>query len=93
MLGGIVAAAILDGLTPGPLAVSVGLAQGTNTAQGLFIEMFTTAALTMSVLMLAAGESIQTLLTCLPLSHRFRIRADTLQRSISQPQWRLWASA
>lgn len=79
MVGGIVAAAILDGLTPGPLAVSVGLGQGTNRTQGLFIgkyrtqrylaislqtkallltdaEMFTTAALTMSVLMLAAGE-------------------------------------
>lgn len=56
MVGGIVAAAILDGLTPGPLAVGVGLGQGTSIAQGLFIEMFTTAALTMSVLMLAAGK-------------------------------------
>lgn len=56
LLGGIVAAAILDGLTPGPLAVSVTLAAGTSRTQGLFIEMFTTAALTMSVLMLAAGE-------------------------------------
>lgn len=52
----IAASALLDGLTPGPLAVGVGLGQGTSIAQGLFIEMFTTAALTMSVLMLAAGE-------------------------------------
>lgn len=57
MLAAIVAAAILDGLTPGPLAVGVGLGQGTSRTQGLFIEMFTTAALTMSVLMLAAGQS------------------------------------
>lgn len=60
MVGGIVAAAILDGLTPGPLAVSVGLGQGTNRTQGLFIEMFTTAALTMSVLMLAAEKHLMT---------------------------------
>jgi aquaporin related protein len=57
MVGGIVAAAILKGLTPGDLSVSVALGQGTNRTQGLFIEMFTTAALVLSVLMLAAGES------------------------------------
>lgn len=55
-LASIVAAAILDGLTPGQLSVGVALGQGTSVAQGLFIEMFTTAALTMSVLMLAAGK-------------------------------------
>lgn len=63
MLGGIIAAAILNGLTPGPLAVGVSLGQGTNRAQGLFIEMFTTAALTLSVLMLAAGGSLLPYLT------------------------------
>lgn len=57
MLGGIIAAAILHGLTPGPLAVGVSLGQGTSRTQGLFIEMFTTSALVLSVLMLAAGES------------------------------------
>lgn len=56
MVGGIAASAILSGLTPGPLQVSVSLGQGTTRTQGLFIEMFVTAALTMSVLMLAAGE-------------------------------------
>ena len=35
MLGGIIAAAILDGLTPGPLAVSVALNSGTNRTQGM----------------------------------------------------------
>jgi aquaporin related protein len=56
MLGGIIAAAIIDGLTPGPLAVSVALGGGTSRTQGLFIEMFTTSALVLSVLMLAAGQ-------------------------------------
>lgn len=60
MLGGIVASAILDGLTPGPLAVAVTLGSGTSTAQGLFIEMFTTSALTTSVLMLAAEKHLMT---------------------------------
>ena len=55
MVGAIVASAILDGLTPGPLNTGVALGQGTNRTQGLFIEMFTTATLVMSVLMLAAG--------------------------------------
>lgn len=57
MVGAIVAAAILDGLTPGALKTSVALGQGTNRTQGLFIEMFATSALVLSVLMLAAGES------------------------------------
>ncbi|KAI9634647.1 aquaporin-like protein [Dioszegia hungarica] len=60
LLGGIVAASILDGLTPGPLAVSVTLAPGMSRTQGLFIEMFATAALTMSVLMLAAEKHLCT---------------------------------
>lgn len=55
MIGGIVAAAILDGLTPGPLAVAVSLGSGTNRTQGLFIEAFATAGLVLSVLFLAAG--------------------------------------
>ncbi|KIY67216.1 aquaporin-like protein [Cylindrobasidium torrendii FP15055 ss-10] len=56
MLGGIVAAAILAGLTPGELNVGVALNAGTNRAQGLFIEMFTTGTLVLSVLMLAAEK-------------------------------------
>ncbi|OCF34309.1 hypothetical protein I317_04170 [Kwoniella heveanensis CBS 569] len=60
MVGAIVASAILDGLTPGPLAVNVGLGLGTNRTQGLFIEMFTTACLVLSVLMLAAEKHLLT---------------------------------
>jgi aquaporin related protein len=57
MIGAIVASAILDGLTPGRLEAGVTLTSGTSIAQGLFIEMFATAILTISVLMLAAGMS------------------------------------
>ncbi|WRT69599.1 uncharacterized protein IL334_006588 [Kwoniella shivajii] len=60
MIGAIVASAILDGLTPGALVVNVGLANGTSKAQGLFIEMFTTATLVLSVLMLAAEKHLLT---------------------------------
>ncbi|WWC95726.1 hypothetical protein V866_002592 [Kwoniella sp. B9012] len=60
MVGAIVASAILDGLTPGALAVNVSLSNGTNRAQGLFIEMFTTATLVLSVLMLAAEKHLLT---------------------------------
>lgn len=57
MLGGIVAAALLDALTPGPLAVGVALGQGASRTQGLFIEAFATASLTIAVLMLAAEKN------------------------------------
>lgn len=55
MLGGIVAAGIVRGLTPGDLGVNCRLSDGVNSARGLFIEMFGTMFLTLSVLMLAAG--------------------------------------
>ena len=58
MLGGIVAAAILDALTPGALGVTARLGTGVSRTQGLFIEMFATAALCIVVLMMAAGTSI-----------------------------------
>lgn len=56
-VGAIVASAILLGLTPGTLSVNCALGFGTNRAQGLFIEMFITSALVLSVLMLAAEKS------------------------------------
>ncbi|KAG2132964.1 aquaporin-like protein [Suillus clintonianus] len=57
LIGGIAASALLLALTPGPLAVNTFLQQGINPAQGVFIEMFLTAALVMAVLMLAAEKS------------------------------------
>jgi len=71
MVGGIVAAAIIDGLTPGALSVGVALGAGTNRTQGMFIEMFTTASLTLSVLMLAAEKHAFTPLA--PLGFGFNL--------------------
>lgn len=60
LVGAIVASAILDGLTTGPLLVNVSLGAGTSRTQGLFIEMFTTATLVLSILMLAAEKHSMT---------------------------------
>ncbi|KAH9474408.1 Aquaporin-2 [Psilocybe cubensis] len=56
MVGGIAAAAIVRSLTAAPLGVNTFLAPGINRAQGVFIEMFITAALVIAVLMLAAEK-------------------------------------
>ncbi|KAG2133529.1 aquaporin-like protein [Suillus bovinus] len=57
LVGSIAASALLLALTPGPLAVNTFLQKGVNSAQGVFIEMFLTAALVLAVLMLAAEKS------------------------------------
>ncbi|KAI0059225.1 aquaporin-like protein [Artomyces pyxidatus] len=56
LTGAIAAAALVEALTPGPLSANTFLAQGINAAQGVFIEMFITAALVLAVLMLAAEK-------------------------------------
>lgn len=56
LLGAIAASALLLALLPGPLVVSTALAKGVNSAQGVFIEAFLTAALVLAVLMLAAEK-------------------------------------
>ncbi|KAF3070569.1 Aquaporin-1 [Daldinia childiae] len=55
-LGGIAAAAVISGLTPGPLSVGTSLGGGTTAVQGLFIEMFLTAQLVFTIFMLAAEK-------------------------------------
>lgn len=57
ILGGIVAAALVSCMFPGPLAVETSLANGTSIAQGVFIEMFLTAELLFTILMLAAEKT------------------------------------
>lgn len=57
MLGGMVAAALVYCMFPGPLAVQTSLANNTSVAQGLFIEMFLTAELVLAVLFLAAEKT------------------------------------
>ncbi|KAL8708099.1 MAG: hypothetical protein Q9220_006953 [cf. Caloplaca sp. 1 TL-2023] len=56
MLGGIVSAAIVQVLFPGPLNVRTALSPGTSLSQGLFIEMFLTAQLVFTIFMLAAEK-------------------------------------
>ncbi|KAF4571085.1 MIP/aquaporin family protein [Pleurotus pulmonarius] len=56
LAGAIAAAAVVKGLTEGRLRVNTALGPRTSPAQGVFIEMFITAALVVSVLMLAAEK-------------------------------------
>lgn len=51
------AAGLVSCMFPGPLAVQTELTNGTSIAQGLFIEMFLTAELVFTVLMLAAEKT------------------------------------
>ncbi|KZT25911.1 aquaporin-like protein [Neolentinus lepideus HHB14362 ss-1] len=56
LVGSIAASALVLALTPGPLAGNTKLASGINSSQGVFIEMFVTSALVLSILMLAAEK-------------------------------------
>lgn len=60
LLGGIAAAGLVLALTPGSLQSNTFLQAGVNPAQGVFIEAFITAALVLSVLMLAAEKHVAT---------------------------------
>lgn len=62
ILGGICAAAVVSAILPGPLNVATTLGGGTNTAQGLFIEMFLTAQLVFVIIMLAVVKHRSTYL-------------------------------
>lgn len=62
ILGGLCAAAVVSALFPGPLNVATTLGGGTNTAQGLFIEMFLTAQLVFVIIMLAVVKHKSTFL-------------------------------
>lgn len=56
LLAGIVAAALVQCMLPGPLAVVTRLSEGTSIAQGVFIEAFGTSLLVFVILMLAAEK-------------------------------------
>ncbi|PYH85527.1 aquaporin rerated protein [Aspergillus uvarum CBS 121591] len=63
ILGGIVAAALVSCMFPGPItAVQTRLNADTSITQGLFIEMFLTALLIVTILMLAAEKHNATFL-------------------------------
>jgi aquaporin related protein len=56
LVAGIAAAAVVDGLIPGPLLVRNSLGDGVSVVQGLFLEMFLTANLVFVVYMLAVEK-------------------------------------
>ncbi|CAG8952864.1 hypothetical protein HYFRA_00007578, partial [Hymenoscyphus fraxineus] len=61
ILGAIAAAGLVKGMFPGPISlVNTTLREGTSITQGLFIEMFLTCLLIITVLMLAAEKSKDT---------------------------------
>ncbi|KAJ3496925.1 hypothetical protein NLG97_g2297 [Lecanicillium saksenae] len=62
IVAGIAAAAAVDGMLPGPLGVANGLGNGTSVVQGLFIEMFLTAQLVLTVYFLAVEKHRATFL-------------------------------
>jgi aquaporin related protein len=62
LLGAIIAAAIVSGLFPGPLAVNTILSRDTSVTRGLFIEMFLTFMLLLTIFMLAAEKHRATFL-------------------------------
>lgn len=47
---------MVSGLFPGPMKVQTSLGDGTSVNQGLFIEMFLTAELIFTILMLAVEK-------------------------------------
>lgn len=56
LLAGICAAAVLSALLPGPLRASTTLRDDTSIARGLFIEMFATSILVLSILLMAVEK-------------------------------------
>ncbi|KAF3941191.1 Aquaporin-2 [Dactylella cylindrospora] len=57
LLGGICAAAVAEAMLPGDLEVRTTLGGGTSIVQGLFIEMFLTAQLIITIFMLAVEKT------------------------------------
>lgn len=62
LIAAIAAAGVTQGLLPGPLGVSNELGNGTSVVQGLFIEMFLTAQLVLTVYFLAVEKHRATFL-------------------------------
>lgn len=56
LVAAIAAAGVTDGLLPGPLLVTNALGNGTSIAQGVFMEMFLTAQLVLTVYFLAVEK-------------------------------------
>ncbi|KKZ63546.1 aquaporin rerated protein, other eukaryote, partial [[Emmonsia] crescens] len=71
LLGGIAAAGVASALFPLPLTVGTRLGGGASIAQGLFIEVFLTALLVITIIMLAAVKHRGTFLAPLGIGLAF----------------------
>ncbi|KAL7275365.1 Aquaporin-1 [Rhizina undulata] len=71
LLGGIAASAVVSGILPGSLQVGTNLSDGTSLAQGLFLEMFLTAELMLSIFLLAVEKHRATFLAPLGIGLAF----------------------
>ncbi len=83
MLGGIVAAALVSAMFPGPMTVATTLNHGTSIVQGLFIEMFLTFLLVITILMLAVEKSKTTFMA--PVGIGLALFADHLTGTFVYP--------
>lgn len=62
LIAGIASAAVVNGILPGPLGVGNALSNGTRPLQGLFLEMFLTSQLVLTVYFLAVEKHRATFL-------------------------------
>ena len=88
MLGGMIAAALVSCMFPGPLKVETSLTPGVSIAQGLFIEMFCTAELVITILMLAAEKSKATFIA--PVGIGLALFVAELTGKRQAPKLKVW---
>ncbi|PWW71958.1 aquaporin-like protein [Tuber magnatum] len=73
LIGGIAASGLVEGLTPGELAVGTSLAPDVSIVQGLFIEVFLTAQLMITIFLLAVEKHRATFIAPLGIGLSFFI--------------------
>jgi len=73
LVGGIAASGLVEGLTPGQLAVGTALAKDVSIVQGLFIEVFLTAQLMITIFLLAVEKHRATFIAPLGIGFSFFI--------------------
>ncbi|RPA97990.1 aquaporin-like protein [Choiromyces venosus 120613-1] len=73
LVGGIVASGLVEVLTPGKLAVGTSLAPDVSVVQGLFIEVFLTAQLMITIFLLAVEKHRATFIAPLGIGLSFFI--------------------
>ncbi|EHA47300.1 aquaporin [Pyricularia oryzae 70-15] len=92
IVGGIIAAAAVDGLYPTFLNVETTLGSGVSPAQGVFIEMFLTTQLILVILLLAVEKHRLTYLAPLGIGFALFVThlAAVINRSFPSYHWIYW---